>query len=102
MRRVKTGELLTPYNHTKGYLKVDLHDGHRGHGSQRYIHRMVAEAFLPNPKGYPQVNHKNGDKHDNRLSNLEWCSNDYNQGYRMAMERTRSGSLPLPGFVTFL
>lgn len=40
--------------------------------NKKYVHRIVAEAFLPNPKGYPIVRHKNDDPHDNRLSNLEW------------------------------
>lgn len=43
------------------------------------IHRLVAEAFIPNPRHYKQVNHKNGDKLDNRAENLEWVDNSENQ-----------------------
>ena len=62
-----------------GYLSVELcKDGKRTH---KCIHRLLAETFIPNPKNLPQVNHKDQNKLNNELNNLEWCDNTYNSQY---------------------
>lgn len=55
-----------------GYLVVNLHKHHISHVVQ--VHRLVAEAFIPNPCQYPTVNHIDGNKHNNNSKNLEWVS----------------------------
>lgn len=70
------GVLLKGSIHEEGYPLTLLKVG----GEQKIVrnHRMVAKAFIPNPHGYPEVNHLNGIRDDNRVQNLEWCTSKQN------------------------
>lgn len=68
-----------------GYLCVKLCK--EGKMKICYVHRLVANAFIPNPNGYRCVNHKDEDKTNNRVDNLEWCTQKYNVNYKNAIQR---------------
>lgn len=68
---------LTPIQNSNGYLKVGLADG-KGTHKQLSVHTLVARHYIPNPYDYPQVNHIDGDKTNNKVDNLEWVSAERN------------------------
>lgn len=68
---------LKPYVNVGGYLRVNLYNL-SGSPTKKYIHRLVAEAYLENPGNLPAVNHISADKQDNSIENLEWCDAKYN------------------------
>lgn len=77
---IKTGKILTPFTTKNGYQMVNPSRG--GISSNLYVHRLVAEAFIPTDDADLQVNHINGIKSDNRLDNLEWCTSSENHLHR--------------------
>lgn len=86
----KNNKILKPHADPKGYLKVSIYQS----GSHTLkVHRLVALAFIENPNNFEQVNHKDEDKNNNCVENLEWCTNSYNRNYGTATKRTRDANV---------
>ena len=79
-----TGKILSPGIDKGGYLKVSLYKS--GEYKKLLVHRLVAIAFIPNPSNYPEVNHKDENKQNNCVDNLEWCTSQYNREYSFAKQ----------------
>lgn len=69
-----------------GYNVVNL--SKNGCYKTKFVHRLVAEAFIPNPNTLPQINHKDENKLNNCVNNLEWCTGKYNANYGTRNERS--------------
>lgn len=72
----KNNIVLKPVDNGRGYLQVQLI-----RPKWERVHRLVAETFIPNPLGLLEINHKDKDKHNNNVGNLEWCDRQYNVEY---------------------
>lgn len=83
-RKVK-GKILKPKKEKKGYLRVTLHKN----GIPEYfkVHRLVAVNFINNTHNFPEVNHIDENKENNRVDNLEWCTTRYNCCYGTRIDR---------------
>lgn len=92
--RVK--ELAKDLGTRKDYYYVRIHNTRLGINTRVRIHRLVAEAFIDNPNNLPYVNHKNENKLDNRVENLEWCTSKYNTNYGTGIERRAFNSRNQP------
>lgn len=85
------GRILKLSANGKGYLKVALNSN--GKAKTYSVHRLVLQSFIPNPDNLPQVNHKDENKTNNNVDNLEWCDNSYNLNYGTRKIRERNTKL---------
>ena len=69
------GKKVKPQLNGKGYLRISIG------GKLVFVHRLVAEIYVPNPENKPQINHKDGNRLNNRADNLEWVTNQENRNH---------------------
>ena len=82
---LRSNKILKPNNNGIGYFIIQLCKN--GKRKNYLIHRLVAEHFLDNPNNLPEVNHKDEDKSNNFVNNLEWCKHKYNMNYKQLQKR---------------
>lgn len=78
---------MSPSVDSRGYFKITLFQN--GLRKTLKVHRLIAMCFVDNPENFPEVNHINEDKLDNRAENLEWCTRQYNVRYGSRTERQK-------------
>ena len=83
--RLLTERILSSCRSKSGYMLVVLCK--EGKHINKMVHRLVAESFIPNPQNYTEVNHKDENKLNNNLNNLEWCNRVYNANYGTGISR---------------
>lgn len=83
--RLLKGKILTQRDNGSGYKIVMFCKEHKLYN--KYVHRLVSEAFIPNPDNLPQINHKDEVKSNNCVDNLEWCTQLYNNEYGTKKKR---------------
>lgn len=80
--REHKGKIISPNTNNRGYLYLCLCKDNNHHWFAK-VHRLIAITFLPNPNHLSDVNHKDGDKLNNKVDNLEWCSHSENQKHAL-------------------
>lgn len=93
-KRIRKGRILINTLSQYGYKVVCLYKNAKQ--KQFFVHRLVAMAFIPNPNNYPIINHKDEDKANNYVDNLEWCTIKYNSSYGTAPKRISEKQLNRP------
>lgn len=83
---VVQGHELKQHDNSNGYLRVNLHLEDDEKVRSHLVHRLVAEAFIPEVEGKPFVNHIDGNKHNNDVTNLEWCNRSENEKHAWATD----------------
>lgn len=85
--RIVKEKFLKKYEDKDGYIKVSLNKNAK---SKAYaVHRLIAESFISNPNNYPCINHKDENKQNNNLENLEWCTVKYNNSYGTRLQKIK-------------
>lgn len=94
VKRVTTGRILKGMVSGSGYIQVDL--SKQGATSKKLIHRLAAQAFIPNPENKLEVNHIDEDKTNNKVDNLEWATRQENNNHGTHNEKvSKSNSIPI-------
>lgn len=91
VKRVNKDVYLGLFKTKKGYITTSLSKS--GKVCSKRVHRLVAEAFIPNPKHKAEVNHKNGIRNDNRVENLEWCTSSENNLHKYRILKAKPVAL---------
>lgn len=86
----KSNKFLS-FKDVNGYNKVQLY--HNKKRKYFFVHRLVAEAFIPNPNNLPYVNHKDENRKNNNVDNLEWCTTKYNNNYGNRIKKMKQALL---------
>lgn len=100
---IRTGKIKKPFLGKRGYYRIRLFVN--GKGENKSLHRLVAQAFIPNPETKPFINHLNNDPSDNRVENLEWCTQSenviyaYKQGRAVGPRGEKNGSSKLKAWM---
>lgn len=89
--KLHKGKVLSPAKDKNGYLKVNL--SCNGKNNIIRVHRLVAQAFIENFDNLPEINHKDEDKTNNNVTNLEWCDRKYNNNYGTKIERQKKTNI---------
>ena len=95
--RFTKGRILNQYDNGSGYFIATIPIDCKW--TPKKVHRLVAQAFIPNPENLPQVNHRDCDRKNNNVDNLEWCDNSYNMRYREKYGKSQAESAGRPLFV---
>lgn len=99
IRNIKTKRILKTTKNNKGYERFIIYIDKKP--KCFYVHRVVANNYLDNPNNYKEVNHKDENKSNNCINNLEWCDGLYNLSYGTRVERILNTKLS-KGLIKFI